>query len=270
MIKFIIQKVQRKMKNKRNYLKEKGITLIALVVTIVVLLILAGVTINAVFSDNGIIGKAQDAQNKANESVQKDLEQINALENWINNYTKDNTNTDTNTTEPTEPTTPDTGEIIGTLDLPHASTDEGNVKINSITAEMYPSELQGIVEKLNETPRTNTVKAAFGDELPDEIYLYGQGKMKDDNVAVDQYKFLSPIVDIAIDESTATEDNLIKITFVTNNMTDNMTVDILYYCSAHGWEIIEGEIISPNQISGYLHDSSSGMTPGALIYKLSN
>ena len=64
-----------------------GITLIALVVTIVVLLILAGVTINAVFSDSGIIKKAQDAQNKANESAQKDMEQINGLENWLNEKT---------------------------------------------------------------------------------------------------------------------------------------------------------------------------------------
>ena len=75
------------MKDQRNYLRERGITLIALVVTIVVLLILAGVTINAVFSDSGIIKKAQEAQNKANESVQKDMEQINALENWLNENT---------------------------------------------------------------------------------------------------------------------------------------------------------------------------------------
>ena len=74
------------MKNKR-ILKERGITLIALVVTIVVLLILAGVSINALFGDSGIIQKAQDAQNKANESVQKDMEQINALENWLNENT---------------------------------------------------------------------------------------------------------------------------------------------------------------------------------------
>ena len=80
------------MKDKRNYLKEKGITLIALVVTIVVLLILAGVTINAVFSDSGIIKKAQDAQNKANESIQKDMEQINALENWLSENTGENNN----------------------------------------------------------------------------------------------------------------------------------------------------------------------------------
>ena len=40
---------------------KKGITLIALVVTVVVLIILAGVSINAVLGDNGIIKKANQA-----------------------------------------------------------------------------------------------------------------------------------------------------------------------------------------------------------------
>ena len=39
---------------------EKGITLVALVVTVVVLLILAGVTISFVLSDGGLFGKAQN------------------------------------------------------------------------------------------------------------------------------------------------------------------------------------------------------------------
>ena len=66
-------KVQRKMKtkNKRNYLKENGITLIALVVTIVVLLILAGVSVNALFGNSGIIEKAKEAQNKMKEKLIK-------------------------------------------------------------------------------------------------------------------------------------------------------------------------------------------------------
>ena len=41
--------------------RENGITLIALVVTIVVLLILAGITISLVFGSNGVIKKAQEA-----------------------------------------------------------------------------------------------------------------------------------------------------------------------------------------------------------------
>ena len=60
-----------------------GITLIALVVTIVVLLILAGVSINAVFGQNGIIQKAKDAQNKMDQATQNDLDSINELNNWI-------------------------------------------------------------------------------------------------------------------------------------------------------------------------------------------
>lgn len=42
--------------------KERGITLVALVVTIVVLLILAGVSISMVLGNNGIVTKAQSSQ----------------------------------------------------------------------------------------------------------------------------------------------------------------------------------------------------------------
>ena len=46
----------------RKKYDKKGITLIALVVTIVVLLILAGITISLVFGSNGVIQKAQDSK----------------------------------------------------------------------------------------------------------------------------------------------------------------------------------------------------------------
>ena len=51
----------------KNKLKEqlkinKGITLIALVITIIVLLILAGVTIATLTGDNGILTKTQNAK----------------------------------------------------------------------------------------------------------------------------------------------------------------------------------------------------------------
>ena len=57
----------------------KGITLVALVVTIVVLLILAGVSINLVLGDNGIIAKAKEGQRKSAESSQNDLIGMNEL-----------------------------------------------------------------------------------------------------------------------------------------------------------------------------------------------
>ena len=51
----------------------------ALVVTIVVLLILAGVSINLVLGNNGIIAKAKDAETKSAEASQNDLKGMNGL-----------------------------------------------------------------------------------------------------------------------------------------------------------------------------------------------
>ncbi len=71
--------------NERYKLKKctKGITLIALVVTIVVLLILAGVTITVVFGDNGIIQLAKEAGDKTNEAVKNDISGIGELEDIL-------------------------------------------------------------------------------------------------------------------------------------------------------------------------------------------
>ena len=66
-------------------IKEKrGITLIALAVTIIVILILAGVTIDAVFSDNGIINKAKEAANAMNNAVVNDQAELNDLLEELN------------------------------------------------------------------------------------------------------------------------------------------------------------------------------------------
>lgn len=56
-------------------MKDKGITLISLVVTIVVLLILAGVTIGTLTSDNGVIKEATTAKEKAEKAgVEEQIE----------------------------------------------------------------------------------------------------------------------------------------------------------------------------------------------------
>ena len=68
--------------NSRNK-QEKGITLIALVVTIVVLLILAGVSISLVLNNNGVISKAKDAKNQYAEAQTNDEKQLNEVSDWI-------------------------------------------------------------------------------------------------------------------------------------------------------------------------------------------
>ena len=81
-----------------------GITLIALVVTIVVLLILAGVSINAVFGQDGIIQKAKDAQNRMDQAVENDQKSINELNSWIES--KVNGTTGGNTSGGDDPVNP--------------------------------------------------------------------------------------------------------------------------------------------------------------------
>ena len=58
--------------NRSKIKTNKGITLIALVITIIVLLILAGVTIAMITGDNGIITKAKEAKQKTTEAGAKE------------------------------------------------------------------------------------------------------------------------------------------------------------------------------------------------------
>ena len=64
--------------------KQKGITLIALVVTIVVLLILAGVTISLLLDENGIITKSKDARTETRISQIEDEVEMWKQHNFIN------------------------------------------------------------------------------------------------------------------------------------------------------------------------------------------
>ena len=74
--------------------KQKGITLVALVITMVVLLILAGVSINLVLGDNGIVKKAQEAQTKSAEASQNDLTSMDELAKELEDAINGNENND--------------------------------------------------------------------------------------------------------------------------------------------------------------------------------
>ena len=80
------KKLKYKKITKKKNLQEKGITLIALVVTIIILLILAGVTLNIALSDNGLFSKAKKAADDYNQkSIEEEL-QILFAEKQLDNY----------------------------------------------------------------------------------------------------------------------------------------------------------------------------------------
>ena len=68
------------MKGAEQMKKQEGITLIALVITIIILIILAGITISAVFGENGLILRAREAAFKTEVGVIKDQVEIGKIQ----------------------------------------------------------------------------------------------------------------------------------------------------------------------------------------------
>ena len=100
-----INEMRDKKINSQTTKETSGITLIALVVTIVVLLILAGITISLVFSENGIIAKAKEAAEKTNQAAINEQAHMNELAEYLENAL----NEIGGNTPPEEPTLPSDG-----------------------------------------------------------------------------------------------------------------------------------------------------------------
>ncbi len=62
---------------------QKGITLVALVITIIVLLILAGVTITLTLGENGIFKTAEKAGENYTKAQREELERLNSFQNTL-------------------------------------------------------------------------------------------------------------------------------------------------------------------------------------------
>ena len=69
----------KKEQNVKSKITEKGITLVALVITIVILIILATITINVAFGEGGLIQKAQQAKNLTEQATINEQKKLNGL-----------------------------------------------------------------------------------------------------------------------------------------------------------------------------------------------
>ena len=113
----------------------RGITLIALVVTITVLIILATVSINTVLGDNGIIKRAQKARDSYSNSQKSEDEQMAVLANEMAEYDTNGgssgggSDTPTNTTAGTTVAKP--GTWTSTEVTPIADGNGGTVPLPS-------------------------------------------------------------------------------------------------------------------------------------------
>ena len=125
--------MQKSKKESIKYMQKskQGITLIALVVTIVVLLILAGVTINLLFSDTGLFGKAQEAENAWRNGENSDINAIQELSNQVNDILNGTGNGGGST--PGEDDTPKVEDNLGTVISSTENTDLTDSLGNKIT-----------------------------------------------------------------------------------------------------------------------------------------
>ena len=83
---------------KKQKIKSKsGITLVALVVTIVVLLILAGVSLNLVIGNDGIIRRAKEAKERYGQASKNEQKDLDTVEDYMNKMTGEGSGTGTGT-----------------------------------------------------------------------------------------------------------------------------------------------------------------------------
>ena len=80
--------------NQRKRRREKGITLVALVITIILMLILAGIAISVLTGEEGLIGKAQNAADEYVASARNETDAINELIERTDDIKGDDTNKD--------------------------------------------------------------------------------------------------------------------------------------------------------------------------------
>ena len=140
----------------------KGITLVALVVTIVVLLILAGVSINLVLGNNGIIAKAKEAETKSAEASENDLKGMNALTEEMNNALGEKPKVDLSKYKIGDLVnyTPNTEKSESTVNESESGTSEQKVAKDATLKWkiLNIDEANGTVDIISENPTSSTVK----------------------------------------------------------------------------------------------------------------
>ena len=71
--------------------KEKGITLLSLVVTLIVMLILAGVALRLGIGDNGLIGMVSNTVNQYKDATEQEQEGLNTFVDTLDELLNDDT-----------------------------------------------------------------------------------------------------------------------------------------------------------------------------------
>lgn len=169
------------------------------------------------------------------------------------------TESEAGTTETTGETSTDGSEAM--------TTDTVGVTLSPVEADTYEAELQAQVDAMNSASADATLLDVFQsvfeeDELPLVDVYVPDGEVVEENMDLSEFKFLSPVMDMQL-ETEPTKEEPVEVTFTANNMTDDIEVFVLHFCSEHDWEALQAEKVSDNQLTAGFHSAS----PVALIYR---
>ena len=167
------------------YKLNKGITLIALVVTIIVLLIFAGISISMLTGQNGIINRASEAKEKTNDANDLEYLQVKAYEAMTEYYAKNDSGVENEfilgelgKVEGIETNIPqgiikyngktyDVSEVIGSTNEKKAIESNGLKQITAANAEnndknlFADGKIRMIVEENTENPSRAVIPTGF-------------------------------------------------------------------------------------------------------------
>ena len=167
-------------------IREKGITLVALVITIIVLLILAGITINSVIGSKGILNNAKKATNAYNKSATEENE---VLDYYANEMEKASTGkgSSESTTLPAPTSTNytgcyadvnDDGTVDGVIfiDLAHGASgkwanDDGTYSYSAVTSGLRSYKISTKTSSYSGKFGTKPVIARNGTSGKDRFYV---------------------------------------------------------------------------------------------------
>ena len=251
----------------KNLKEKSGITLIALIVTIIVLLILAGVTISTLTGDNGLIGKAGEAKQVNEEAIA--LEKIKTevagsyglngkidVENQLNQNLKrikglkyNDSEIDLNNSDQRINKLPATVEVDGyKYDILENGEIEKTPDYNKLKS-MYGSVLKGYNagKNLDNSKKVSEWRLFYVDEENREVFVIAQNRISAKGIPLSssnnsiEYVGTNTFEELECDYGL--KYNKLWISKCTTEDKADSTKAVLYLCDPKNWEdyYIEGK-----------------------------
>lgn len=134
------------MKNKTMQ-KERGITLIALIVTIITMLILAGISIKLAIDNNGVIENAKEAKNQYEQAQTEDDSKLSDLSSIMKNKLDAKRGNSSNSGEEESTVT------VSGFEAPDSMLSEYNYSFSVTTKKSNPQEKLKFTYKFYASPK---------------------------------------------------------------------------------------------------------------------